>query len=248
MHAAPVARELEIPRVLVPDSPGILCALGLLLAEVRADFGRTALVALQGADPRRLEAIFGDLAAEATRWLEREGLDPATADLDRSVDARYVGQDYELPVPLGRGPLTEADLADFAPRFHQAHERAYGYASPDVAVQLVSFRVVARSPVPRPLVRRRPAGPPDPSGALVELRKVYFEAAEGFVECPVYDRRRLSPGHRLPGPAIVEQMDATTVVPPGHRAEVDALGNLLIDTGAPRADAGRPGAAGSAAR
>jgi N-methylhydantoinase A len=235
MHAAQVASELEIPRVLIPASPGILCALGLLLADVRADFGRTALMSLHGADPRRIETIFGELAAEATVWLEREGLDPRSAELGRSLDARYVGQEYELRVPIGPAAFTDSDLAGFADRFHSAHERAYGYASPGVPVQLVSFRIVARSAVPRPVLVRRPAGGSSRGPTARDLRKVYFEDANDFVPCPVYDRDGLMTGHRVDGPAIVEQMDTTIVIPPGHTAEIDEFGNIIVDTGARRA-------------
>jgi N-methylhydantoinase A len=162
------------------------------------------------------------------------GLDPRAARLHRSIDARYVGQDYELPVSVD-APVTQASLAAFGPAFHAVHERVYGYAAPDVPVQLVSFRVVARSQAPRPIITRRPRGGADPTPALVEHRKVCFEGcadapaeAGSFVECPVYDREHLLPGNRLVGPAIVEQMDATTVIPPDHAGLVDELGNLVI--------------------
>jgi N-methylhydantoinase A len=228
MHVADVAAELDVRRVLVPESPGILCALGLLLADVRADFGRTALMPLAGLDVRRVEMVFAGIETEARAWLSREGLEVSRATLDRSIDARYVGQDYELPVSVS-SPLTDRALGDLANAFHEAHERAYGYAARDAAIQLVSFRVVARVTVPRRAARARQRGAADVSRAMMSRRSVYFEAMGAFVDCPVYDRARLGPGHRIPGPAIVEQMDATTVIPPRWIATVDAFANLVIE-------------------
>jgi N-methylhydantoinase A len=228
MHDAHLAKELGIGRVLVPESPGILCALGLLYADVRADFGRTALMKHHAARPVRINDLFADLEAEALRWLDREQLPPGEALLERRVDMRYVGQDYELPVPAPAGTLGEADLARLEAAFHEAHAQAYGYSAADAPTELVSFRVALRVPAHPPrLVQPEPGGP-DPSAAQKGTRPVYFEETGRFVDCPIYDRARLRPGNVIPGPAIVEQMDATTVILPGQRGIVDALCNLLI--------------------
>jgi N-methylhydantoinase A len=228
MHAAHLAKDLGIARVLVPESPGILCALGLLYADVRADFGRTALMKRQAAAPARINELFAELEEEALRWLQREKLSPEEAILERGVDMRYVGQDYELPVAAPGGTLEEGDVNRLEAGFHQAHAQAYGYRAPDAPTELVSFRVGLRVPSRPPrLVRREPGGP-DPSAARKGTRPVYFEETGSFVDCPIYDRARLRPGNVLPGPAIIEQMDSTTVVLPGQRASVDRWRNLVI--------------------
>ncbi len=228
MQAAHLAKDLRIGRVFVPGSPGILCAMGLLFADVRADFGRTALMKRQVASPARINDLFADLEAEALRWLEREHLPGEEAILERRVDMRYVGQDYELPVPAPAGALAEPDLARLETAFHEAHAHAYGYSASDAPTELVNFRVVLRVPAHPPRPAPRESGGPDPSAARRAVRPVYFKEAGEFVDCPVYDRPRLHPGNLIPGPAIVEQMDATTVILPGQHADVDPWGNLMV--------------------
>lgn len=218
-----------MPSGMLPESPGILCAMGLLFAGVRADFGRTALMKRLGASPARINDLFSELEGEALRWLEREGLPAEEALLERTADMRYVGQDYELPVPAPGGTITDGDLEHLEAAFHDAHERRYGYDTPDAPTEMLNFRVVLRVPAHPPrLSLREPAGP-DPSGAPRAARPVYFEEAGGFVDCPVYDRARLRPGNVIPGPAVIEEMDATTVILPGQRASLDPWANLLIE-------------------
>jgi N-methylhydantoinase A len=228
MHATEVARELSIPRVLIPPSPGILCALGLLLADTRADFSRTSLMPLDGAEPAQIDAVYDALEAEAARWLDREGVDPASARVERSVDARYLGQDYELQIPMSGGRVTHAVLRQLVPAFQRTHETAYGYFSPEVPIQLVCFRVVARAASVRPPGLGSPTGDDDVRAAVRAVRRVYFDELGDFTDCPIYARMRLHPGHRVIGPAIIEQMDATTMILPDQEALVDSHANLII--------------------
>lgn len=228
MHAGRVAKEMGIHRILVPESPGILCALGLLFADVRADFGRTVLMKHEGADVNRINEFYNELEAEALRWLERERIPPAGALLERSVDMRYKGQDYELPVIVPAGEITEADLQSLAGAFHAAHAQAYGYSAPEAPAELVSFRITLRVLAGAPRLPVRAPGGRNPSRALRSTRRVYFEEVGGFIDCPVYERAGLAPDNTIVGPAIVEQMDATTVILPGQEAMVDRHGNLII--------------------
>jgi N-methylhydantoinase A len=223
MHAAAVARLLDIPRVLVPPSPGVLCALGLLVADVRTELGRTALRRTDRTTPAELASIFADLESRAAEWARRGGLPMERITLARSVEMRYTRQNHELPVEVGRR-LTSADLDR---RFHRAHQRAFGYASPDEPTELVTFRVAVTLPVARPAI----AAAPESGEASRGSRPVYFESTKGFVDTPVLERARLAPGHSLVGPAVIAQIDSTTVVEPGQRATVDAHGNLVIATG-----------------
>lgn len=228
LHAAQLARDLAIPRVLVPESPGVLCALGLLLANLRADFGRTFITPCANPDLDAVNRIYRELEEQATGWLEREDARPGESFLERSADMRYVGQDFELPVPVPPGTLNHLGIAQLVQGFHAEHERVHGYASPDAPVQMVAFRVIARSLVPKPAFREGEIAGPDPSLAAIGIRRAYFDETEAFVECPLYDRLRLQPGNRLVGPAIIEQMDSTTVVLPGQQAEIDPYRNVLI--------------------
>jgi N-methylhydantoinase A len=220
MHAAAVARLLGIPRVIVPPSPGVLCALGLLVADVRTELSRTALRRTDQTAPTELAAIFADLEARAADWCRRGGLPVEQIRLVRSIEMRYARQNHELAVEVGRR-LTPAQLAR---RFHRAHRHAFGYASPTEPTELVTFRVAASLPVARPDIATA-AEPGDPVRAA---RLVYFESTKGFVETPVLDRARLAPGYSVVGPAVIAQLDCTTVVEPGQRMTVDEHGNLTI--------------------
>jgi N-methylhydantoinase A len=220
MHAAAVARLLGIPRVLVPPSPGVLCALGLLVADVRTELSRTALHRTERTTPTELAAIFADLETRAAEWARRGGLPMARITLARSIEMRYARQNHELAVEVGRR-LTSADLAR---RFHRAHRRAFGYASPEEPTELVTFRVAVTLPVARPVIAASPEAGPAARGS----RAVYFESTKGFVDAPVLERARLAPGYSLTGPAVIEQIDCTTVVEPGQTATVDDHGNLVI--------------------
>ncbi|HXJ80753.1 MAG TPA: hydantoinase/oxoprolinase family protein [Candidatus Methylomirabilis sp.] len=223
MHAAAVARLLGIPRVLVPPSPGVLCALGLLVADVRTELSRTALLSTDRTTPAELNAIFGDLERRAGEWAHRGGLPAEDLSLARSIEMRYARQNHELVVQVGR----RATPAELARRFHQAHRRAFGYASPEEATELVTFRVTAMFPVARPTI----GGSFEEGDPSRGTRAVYFESTKGFVETPVLERRRLAASQWIAGPAVIEQIDCTTVVEPGQTVAVDADGNLVITVG-----------------
>lgn len=228
LHAAQLARDLGMPRVLVPEAPGVLCALGLLVADLRADFGRTFITKCANPDVSGVNRVFEALEEQARGWLQRENAPEGASELVRSADMHYVGQDYELSVPVPPGDLDTRGVARLADQFHTIHEQVHGYASPDAPVEIVALRIVARSAVPRPAFKEQPAGGNDPSRARIGSRRAYFDEARGFTDCPLYDRAALLPGNRLTGPAILEQMDSTTVILPGQEAEVDRYRNVVI--------------------
>ncbi len=230
LHAARLARELDMKRILVPRSPGILCATGLLLTDLRADFSATKLTALSPAALPVIAEAFASLTARAETWFAEEHI--ADRRLTRTVDMRYAGQNYELPIPLPEGPVTLASLDALAEGFAAAHKRMYGFAAEGEAVQLVTFRAEASGLVPKAEFQPQPAGAADASAAIMTTREVWMPEAGGFVACPVYDREKLATGHRIAGPAIVEQMDATTVVLPGMTGHIDAYANLILEDAA----------------
>jgi N-methylhydantoinase A len=218
-HACRLAAETEVPRVLVPMSPGTFSALGLLVTDLKHEYAQTVMQRLDELDRAAVEAAFHALEAQGRAALAGEGIGDDAVRLDRQVDLRYVGQSYELTVPFAE------DLLD---RFHREHDRAYGYSAPSEPVELVNVRLTAVGHIAKPKPPALAPGTAEPKGA----RPVYF-APGGFADCPVYDRYRLGAGATVAGPAVVEELDSTTVVFPGYRAAVDTFGNLLIEATRP---------------
>ncbi len=228
LHAARLARELEISRIVVPLTPGILCATGLLLTDLRADFATTRLQPLEGSAPA-LQHAFDALLEQALAWFEKEHVARADRDVVRMVDMRYAGQNYEISVTLPEGPIKDATLARMAADFAEAHQRLYGFAAEGEPIQLVTYRVSATGHVRKAAFQKRVPGDADASAALIGKRDVWMPETGGFTTCPVYDRARLQAGHRIAGPAIIEQMDTTTVLLPNMSATVEPHLNLILE-------------------
>jgi N-methylhydantoinase A len=226
LHAAALARDLGIGRVLVAPAPGILCALGLLVEPRRLDLVRTHVGLLEAVVAG--DHMFDAMESEAQAWLDREGVAAARRRIGRAFDMRYLGQNFELrvaePADAARG-----GGAAWRRAFFREHERVYGYFAEDEPVQIVNVRLTALgNPEPLELPALEAAPSADPSAAQVAARPVWFDETGAFTPTPVYRRERLLAGHVLSGPAIVEQMDSTTVVLPGQSAVVDAHGNLVL--------------------
>ncbi|MBV9813507.1 MAG: hydantoinase/oxoprolinase family protein [Acetobacteraceae bacterium] len=228
LHAARLARELDMSRILVPRNPGILCAMGLLLTDLRADFSATRLRALDTAALTDIEAVFASLAAQAGAWFREEHIAEPARRTRRTVDMRYAGQNYELPVPVPEGPIISATLDALAHGFAAAHRRMYGFEAEGETVQLVTYRLEATGIVRKAAFAPRATAGENAAAAITGRRDVWLPEAGGFVPCPVYDRDRLEAGNRIAGPAVVEQMDATTLILPGMSAQVDAYSNLIM--------------------
>lgn len=227
LHAARLARDLEIPTMLVPAAPGLLCALGLLVTDLRTDYSLTRLLPATAAALAALAAAFAELEQQAAAWFEREGIPPERRLVRRSVDMRYTGQNYELAVPAPTGPLTPEHLAALRDAFAQQHLQTYGFAA-DEAIQIVTFRLEALALVPKAELPADDDCGCDASAACAGTRRVYLPEAGGTVACPVYQRDRLRCGNQVMGPAIIEQMDSTTLLLPGQGARVDCWRNLVI--------------------
>ncbi len=232
MHAVAVARELGIRTVLVPPSPGVLCAAGMLTMPIRTDMVRTLLVEAKPGSVPRVGAAVAELRADADRWLDLQGATGAGRQAEIRLDMRYRGQNYELQV-LGTDPSTGDGMRQSVQEFHRIHEQAYGYAAPDRAVEIVNVRISATTAPPgadgvTPTTADRAVAPPKPA----KVRPVLWTDQAGFTETPVFARSQLPVGHPLPGPAILEQFDTTVVLPPGASATPDRFGNLVIEAGA----------------
>lgn len=227
LHAAELAAEMDIPTVLVPVAPGVTSALGLLMADLRHDFAQTVLKPGSELSPMEITFRYEQLETQAVEQMSREGVPVQDVTLARTADARYVGQGYELEVAVASGKLEQQHLDDIMERFHNSHVRNYGYASRDNAVEVVNLRVTALAAMPRPDLARS-SGPTggDASNALIGERDVYFK--NETKRTGIYDRSVLRPGDTIIGPAIVEQLDSTTVVWVDQTATVDEYLNLLL--------------------
>jgi N-methylhydantoinase A len=222
MHGAALARELSIPTVLVPPDPGITSALGCLLVDVKHDLSTMFLGAVDGVDLVELEGEFGKLEAEARERLESEEVPEGQMSIQRLIDMRYLGQWRSLTIPVD----APVDLEDAASRFHAEHDREYNYRRDGAPVEIYRLNVRAVGVTPKPDLKRH-----DRNGAAARpsaTRPVRFDETDAAVDTPVYARTELAAGTRLDGPAIVDQLDSTTLVPPGWRAEVDEWLNIRM--------------------
>ncbi len=229
MHAAALATAVGIPEILIPEHPGVFSAVGLVMSDIRHDFGRTRVLRGEEISGDNLNSLFDRLDHEANEALERDGIAEPQRDLQRSADLRYVGQAYEVNVPVPAGSLDENAAADVIWRFHELHRQLYAHHHPDKPVEFVSGRVAAigSTSAPEPQTHAASGGGVAPK----ETRPVYFDETGDYVDTAVYDRESLSSGSGFEGPAIVEQTDSTTVIHPGQRARIDELGNLLVAIG-----------------
>jgi N-methylhydantoinase A len=229
LHAARLAAELDIRRVLVPRNPGILCAMGLLLADLRADFAATRLMALSSTVISEIETIIAELRGRCAVWFADAGIEANDRRVSLSVDMRYAGQNYELSVPLPPSTVTRATIDGLAAGFAAAHQRLYGFVAEDEPMKLVTFRAEATGIVRKADIRPTADTGTDPCAAEIGRRDAWLRETGAFVSCPLYDREKLLAGNRIEGPAIIEQMDATTLIVPGATATVDPYLNFLLE-------------------
>ena len=229
LHAVALAKELRIPKVLVPPIPGILSALGMLISDIRHDFVLTRIIPVSKAVPDVLEPVFQDLRQKAFDMLRREGVEQKDATLLHYVDVRYVGQSFEIRVKFKGEACTAEHIRELVLNFHIEHEKRYGHKDLNAPVELVNFRVEGigkREPI---FLREIPSGRTDPSReSLKSVRKVYFEEKKTFLDTKIFERERLLAGNVIGGPAIVEESNSTTLLHPGMAGKVDSYGAILI--------------------
>jgi N-methylhydantoinase A len=217
MHAAELARNLSIPHVVVPPAAGTLSALGLLLADFTRDYSRTLLVKCDEYAKASLDVALEELERVARFDCEAEGIEFSALTLTTSLDMRYMGQGYELTVPLNDAPEAE---------FNRMHEQRYGYADSARAIEIVNVRLRAVAKSERPVIADRAPGGADSSAARVGETPMLFDGVEH--RAPIVDRALLEPGNIVDGPALIVEYSTTTVVPPDFTASVDVVGNLIL--------------------
>jgi N-methylhydantoinase A len=219
LHAVAIARELGIPRVVIPPAPSTFSAWGMLATDLRHDLVRTVLEPLEQTDAAWAEARYAEMQREIAAILPGEGT-PVT---HRAVDLRYLGQEHTVTVTVADG----AGWAQLRAEFDRAHERAYGYAAADVEVQLLNLRLTVAFPIERP---RLPALPPRTAGApAFETRTIYSVVAQGPLAYRVFQRDALRAGDVIEGPASIEEAGTTTVIDRGDVLTVEDHGCLMID-------------------
>jgi N-methylhydantoinase A len=226
LFACGMAAALGVSRVIVPSAPGLFSSFGLLYADVEHHYSRTFRRLLRQAELAEIDQAWGELTSQATAQLAREGFTGAHARLLRSAALHYKGQSFELVVPVPDGPIDQRMVAHLEEAFGQEHERTYGHrAGAEEPVELVSIQVVGQGVrqgggVPDRISTSRAEPEPGPP------RCVYFGSGLGWIETPIIRRRDLSRRHA--GPRIIEEYDATCVVPPGAVAELGSAGSILI--------------------
>ncbi len=232
IHAVRMAQQLRIPRVVIPLNAGVFSAVGLITADARYDVHRSHVVRLSRAEPERLTAIFREIALEAAIQIEALGFAPKEIVTRYEIDMRYLGQAHEVPVEVPSELIEDTDglmLAKLGSLFHEKHLRLSGHDSRDSEVELITLSASAWGPRGKAEMPEIAAGTADPGAAHKGARRVYFEEAGGYVDCDTYERSRLAAGNVICGPAVIEQMDTTTVLPPGETARVDRFGTLIVE-------------------
>lgn len=225
LHCAELIREMNIPQAIVPVYPGAFSALGFLMSDARVDIHRTVQMTSATLDLNRVNQVLAELRDGCVGELVRQGYS-SNIEVFASVEMRYLGQNYELEVPVPAGGLSEEGFNLLCETFHERHNQQYGFSIPGEPLEIVNFRVTALSPTTKPQLSKLPTqGRAEPYGT----RKVYFES--GPVETAVYRREHLFAGQRLQGPVVIEEEAATTLVLPGQSVEVDEYGNLIIRNG-----------------
>ena len=226
LHANALAELMGSFPVIVPPAPGLLCAIGDLVADFRDEFAQTYIRLLADASGTEVADILDGLGGHATAWLEGEGIAGDAQRVIHTADMRYHRQGYEIPVALDPADVRANGLGDLEERFNAMHEQLYGFRMPGTACEIVNLRAVGYGAVPKPELPVGQVGSSDASGAIVDEHEVVFDGKR--LPTKIYDRAKLQPGAVLDGPAIVTEFDSTTVVLPGYRASVDANFNLLI--------------------
>ena len=231
LHCGALARELGIPRILVPPSPGTFCSLGLLVTDVRSDYVRSMLLESTGGSMETIRGLFSAMMREGAAMLEKEGIPEPKRRYVLGLDLRFKGQNYELTLPVEWSELTDDGVQGILTRFHEQHEKHYGYSNRSGVIEFVNYRVTALGELPKAALRRT-----EESGSRsvqpTSRREVYFAETDRpeYYDTPIYQRSELVPGDRLAGPAIIEQMDSTILILPGQTAGVDPYRNLVIHT------------------
>jgi len=230
MFAPFIAQELRIPSIVVPAIPaGVFNAWGMIMADVRHDIVYTNIIRLETSESmaKQISEIYDQLEKQVLKIFEEEGIEPENVTLIRYADMRYYGQEWTIKVPIMPGKIGVNEVGEIENRFHEAHEREYGFKLLGNPVEIVNFHIVGIHRTAKPKLRELPEGG-SPDKALLGEREVYFGRGIEFKNIPVYKRELLPRNSTINGPALIEEITATTIVPLNFQAKVDRYGNLVL--------------------
>ena len=227
IHAAAIARELDIPLILIPRESSVFCAAGMLISDLKHDYVRTYATDIDRVDTGQVTALFAEMTETARQTLRSEAVPDERVEVKYSADLRYIGQFNEVEVPLPEGgELTDRSVTDLCAAFHLKHDSLYGYSMPDAGVELINLRITARGKTEKPVQEKHGKSGARPDHALLGSRNAWFD--DEFVDTPVYDGLKLVNGNRINGPAVVVQPTTTIIVPPDFALLCDEYNNYLM--------------------
>ncbi|NGM86122.1 hydantoinase/oxoprolinase family protein [Parapusillimonas sp. SGNA-6] len=224
IHASALSRDLRMGGVIVPRSPGLIAAVGLLMADIELDYGKTVHFTLSDINIEEVNAQLAQFRETGVEELAHEGIPPEQIEMQAALDIRYIGQSYEIEIPVTY-PLSPTAVEAAVSAFHKAHEAIYGHSNPKGPTEILNLRVTLTVKTPKPMIGLEAKHvAPTP----VAQRAAYFPEEGRYIDTPVYDRNVLPAGSEIPGPAILEQLDTTVLVLPGDSCLVHSSGHLLI--------------------
>ncbi|HKZ80380.1 MAG TPA: hydantoinase/oxoprolinase family protein [Pyrinomonadaceae bacterium] len=229
LHTGVLAKALGIPRVIVPHASAVFCALGGLEADMKYDYVRTYLAKMGTLESEQLFKAFGELRQEGIARLEKDGIAENMRFFEYWLEMRYVGQHWDIPVPVSMGNGNKPRLADIVQEFHKRHELVHGYKLEEREVEIANLRLMAIGKSPKLKLKTRPFEGKDAAPALKDRRRAYFGTETGFLEVPIYDGSKLRSGNEFSGPAIIEKPSTTIVVYPEQHARVDEWENMIVE-------------------
>jgi N-methylhydantoinase A len=231
LHAASVAKELSISKVIIPYAPGHFSALGMLMADLRRDTVQTLFARMDDLEMFVLEDEFRKLEAQGRHALEESGIPTDRIVFERAADMRYVGQEHAVAVRMPANVGDETARAEVKRRFDDAHELRYSHSAPEESADIVSLRVSAIGRLGKPEFPKIPPGEATPPASARRGERLVIFEGSGALEAPVYDRTKLLHGNVISGPAIIEEIASTTVVEPGDTVTVNEHGHLVMQLG-----------------
>lgn len=230
MHAAEIARDLGVKKVIIPVSPSVFSAWGMLMTDLRHDYIHTYIKLLSTIDLTEMNGKWKEMELNSVEQFTKENVDEKKIVFNRFADLRYIGQEHTVKVPVPKGEWNDQDIATIIMQFHKMHEQVYSFNLPESAIEIVNLHLTSFGIVDKPVISKMKESETVVSDARIEERNVYFHQI-GWHKTPIYDRAKLGRGHELNGPAIIEEQSASTVLMDGQRLSVDAFGNLIIETG-----------------
>ncbi|MGQ4874488.1 MAG: hydantoinase/oxoprolinase family protein [Promethearchaeia archaeon] len=226
LHAASLARELKIKKIIIPPNPANASALGFLLADIRVDYVNTYIKNQKNLTPNEINQIFNKLKNKAIETLKKEGFNEQEILIFKSIDMRYTGQSFELNVPINIDIVNREDFDFIANQFEEIHENTYGYRMENEEIIFVNFRLNAIGKMPEFKIKPLKLEDSNPIHALKGKREVFFE--NQTILCNIYQREKLKAGNEIEGPAVIEEYASTTIIPEFSIAKIDKFKNIIL--------------------